>query len=519
MAVAAAIVIIPGAFWLLRDRSPDVQYKTGKIERGALQASVSASGTVNPVTQVSVGTQISGQIKELYVDFNSEVKAGQLIALIDPETYDYRLRQAQADVDAAQAALLTQRASLAKAEVDAEEALRDHERKKMLVEKNFIAKSEADKAYATARSQAENVNLVKAQVSSAQANLAQRKAAFESARVDLARTRITSPVSGIVIKRAVEKGQTVAASLQSPELFVIAQNLQDMQVEASIDEADIGRVKSEQKASFTVDAFPGRNFEGVVGQVRKAAQNVANVVTYVAVVKFSNPGGALMPGMTANVRIITDQRDNVLKVPNAALRVKIAGAETREPAASAQAGASGAAGAAPAGSAGQTGASGAPAGGPQGAAAAFRQRLIETVKPDAAQLEKIDAISAAMRPQFMGLRDLPEGERTKARERIMADMRARIGEVLNAEQKKLYAAMQAELASRTNTRGRIYLMGEGDKITPVNVRLGVTDGTMTELIATTDTGVTVGEGAAVVIGTSQSSAAPKAASGSPRLPF
>jgi HlyD family secretion protein len=507
LGVAALAVAGVGTFWVLRDKAPDVQYKTAKLERGPLQASVSASGTVNPVTQVSVGTQVSGQIKELYADFNSEVKAGQLIAQIDPETFEYRLRQAQADVDAAQASVLTQRASLAKAEVDAAEAQRDHERKKMLVEKNFITASEADKALSTARSQAESVNLVKAQLASAQATLAQRRAAFESARVDLARTRITSPVNGIVIKRAVEKGQTVAASLQSPELFVIAQNLQDMQVEASIDEADIGRVKSEQKASFTVDAFPGRTFEGMVGQVRKAAQNVANVVTYVAVVKFSNPGGALMPGMTANVRIITDQRDNVLKVPNAALRVKIAGLEPAHSSASASAPAASAA--APQG------------GGQQGAASAFRQRLLETVKPDAQQLEKIDAISAALRPQFATLRDLPEGERAKARDRIMADMRARINEVLNPEQQKLYAAMQMEMASRSSTRGRIYLMGEGEKITPVAVRLGVTDGTMTEVVGTNDSTASLGTATSVITGTLQpgSGAAKPATSSGPRMPF
>jgi hypothetical protein len=171
------------------------------------------------------------------------------------------------------------------------------------------------------------VGVSEAQIKSAQAGVAQREAALAQARIDLARTRITSPVNGIVIKRAIEKGQTVAASLQSPELFVIAQNLQDMQVDASIDESDVGRIRTGQKATFTVDAFPGQTFEGTVRQVRKAAQNVANVVTYVAVVGFSNTGGRLLPGMTANVRLITDQRESVLKVPNAALRVRIAGVE------------------------------------------------------------------------------------------------------------------------------------------------------------------------------------------------
>ena len=187
-----------------------------------------------------------------------------------------------------------------------------------------------------------------AQVKSAQASVAQRESSLAQARIDLARTKITSPVNGIVIKRSIEKGQTVAASLSSPELFVIAQNLQDMQVDASIDESDVGKIRTGQKATFTVDAFAGQTFEGEVRQVRKAAQTVANVVTYTAVIGFSNNGGRLLPGMTANVRVITEARENVLKVANAALRMKIAGVEPAAlPAAGTGAG-TGAGGAAPA---------------------------------------------------------------------------------------------------------------------------------------------------------------------------
>ncbi|MBE2263035.1 MAG: efflux RND transporter periplasmic adaptor subunit, partial [Burkholderiaceae bacterium] len=338
-AVVLALAAGGGWWWTQRDGAADVQYRTGKIERGNLQATVSASGAVNPVTQVSVGTQVSGQIKELYVDFNSVVTAGQLIAQIDPETFEYRVRQAQADLDAARATVLTaqanaaaSRASVSKAEVDLAEAKRDLDRKQILVEKQFISAAEADRVRALVNTVGESLKVAQAQaavteaqIKTAQANVAQREAALAQARVDLTRTRITSPVNGIVIKRAIEKGQTVAASLQSPELFVIAQNLSDMQVDASIDESDVGRIRTGQKASFTVDAFPGQTFEGEVRQVRKAAQNVANVVTYVAVVGFSNVGDRLLPGMTANVRIVIDTRENVLKVPNAALRVRIAG--------------------------------------------------------------------------------------------------------------------------------------------------------------------------------------------------
>lgn len=325
------------AGWWTQARGPALSFRTGSIERGTVETTIAASGTVSPVSQVTVGTQVSGQIRALHADFNSEVKAGQLIAQIDPESFEYRVRQAQADVQAAQAGVATAqagtiaaRAALSRAQVEHAEAARDLERKNLLVERQFIARSEADRAQALVNTSREGVSAAQAQlgvalaqVQSAQAGVVQRQAALAQARVDLARTRITSPVNGIVIKRAVEKGQTVAASLQSPELFVIAQNLRDMQVEASIDESDVSRLQPGQRATFTVDAFPGQSFAGEIRQVRKSALTVANVVTYVAVVAFSNPEGRLLPGMTANLRVVTDRRDGVLKVPNAALRVRL----------------------------------------------------------------------------------------------------------------------------------------------------------------------------------------------------
>ena len=714
--IAGAVVLAlagGGAWWWQRDAEAEVQYRTGKIERGALLATVSASGAVNPVTQVSVGTQVSGQIKELLVDFNSIVKAGQLIAVIDPETFEYRVRSALADVDAARAAVLTaqanalaSRASISRAQVDVNEAQRDFERKQSLVEKQFIAQSEADKARALVNTTTESLKLAQAQagvteaqIKTAQANVAQREAALAQARVDLQRTRITSPVDGIVIKRAIEKGQTVAASLQAPELFVIAQNLSDMQVDASIDESDVGRIRTGQKATFTVDAFPGQTFEGTVRQVRKAAQNVANVVTYVAVVGFSNVGDRLVPGMTANVRIVTDSRENVLKVPNAALRVRIAGVEpAAPPAQGAASGASapastrtgsatgwtwlGQAVAQPAGGgggfaalkerlvaelqlsadqqtrldaiaaelrpkfvalrdlpeeergaarekvsaemrakitamltpaqktqyealqaqAGQGGARTAPvaaASGPQGAtkqiaaggrpelgsdqkdpqkvasaaprgpvsvpvsaapaaaasaapaasvaavapvapapsdagaapgggggnaASEFRNRLVTELALTPSQIEKVDAIYADVRPKFATLRDLAPEERPKARERLMADIRARIGDVLTPEQKPKYAALVAQAASRQATRGRIYLLGDDGKPVAFNVRLGITDGTSTELIVppgSPDAGV-LKEGAVVITGTITPGAPAqpaRPATTGPRMPF
>jgi HlyD family secretion protein len=640
IALPLMLLVCGASWWFMQSKTDAVTYKTAKIERGNLQATVSASGAVNPVTQVSVGTQISGQIKELYVDFNSEVKAGQLIALIDPETFEYRLRQAQADVDAAKAALMIQQAGLSKAKVDAEDAARDAERKRQLVDKQFIAQSEADKAVAVSRSLVESVKVVEAQIKSAQATVAQRDAAYAQARIDLARTKITSPVSGIVIKRAIEKGQTVAASLQSPELFVIAQNLRDMQVDASIDESDVGRIRQGQKATFTVDAFPGQTFEGEVNQVRKAAQSVANVVTYIAVVGFSNTDGRLLPGMTANVRVVTDSREAVLKIPNSALRVKIAGIEPASPTATPAAGssapqapASGASslpstsfnGLSPAfaqqvGGGGGGGAmrerlvdglglnadqqtkldavlgelrpkfmalrdmdeaergaarekvtqemrgkvnafltadqktkylamqqqSGAnttsssattstpipaPKGGValaitgQGPLIDIRNRLVAELQMPQAQADKLDAIYAAARPKYGAIRDMPPEERGKARDRISADTRAQISDILTPEQKPRYALLVAESASRqgANSRGRIYLQDADGKVVAYNVRLGITDGTLTELIVMPNSpnADKLTEGAVVITGVATGSAtasASKPAAG-PRLPF
>ena len=537
LGVVVLAFICGGAWWWWSGSTEAVQYRTGKIERGALTAAVAATGAVSPVSQVTVGTQVSGQIKDILVDFNSEVKAGQLIAVIDPETFEYRVRSAQADVDAARATVLTaqanvvaSRAQVSSAKTDLTEARRTHERNLMLVDKGFIAQSESDKSNALVNTTLEAVKAAEAQVGvsdaqvrSAQANVSQRDAALLQARVDLARTRVTSPVNGIVIKRSIERGQTVASSLQSPELFIIARNLQDMQVEAAIDEADVGRIRSSQKATFTVDAFPGQTFEGQINQVRKAATNVANVVTYVAVVTFSNTDGRLLPGMTANVRVITDTRDQVLKVPNAALRVRIAGVEP-----AADAAPSSGAGSAPASSPSPapTPAPNPSASGGGGPGAEFRNRLNTELQLTPEQKDKVDAIYAEARPKFMQLRELPESDRSKARERITSEIRARVGDVLTAEQKPKYAAMVAETSSRTSTRGRIYVMDADGKPKALNVRLGISDGSSTELLVFPNSpqAADLQEGAKVITGIlggagSGSGGSPKPATAGPRMLF
>lgn len=330
--------------WSQKNGAP--QYKTAKIERGAITASVAASGTLSPVVSVQVGSQVSGQLKEVLVDFNSEVRQGQLIARIDPETFEYKVRQAQADLDAARAQVMTQqaninaqRAEVARVAVNALDAQHDWERKQQLVDKGFIAAAERDKAQATHNALLEQQKTAGAQVAVAQANarnaaaaVKQREAVLAQAHIELERTAIKAPVSGVIIKRSVDKGQTVAASLQAPELFVIAGDLTDMQVDTAIDESEIGRIRLGQKATFTVDAFPSRSFEGTVRQIRKSALTVSNVVTYTVEVSAANPQRELLPGMTANVRIVTHSRNDVLKVANAALRFKPATADRQQPA-------------------------------------------------------------------------------------------------------------------------------------------------------------------------------------------
>jgi HlyD family secretion protein len=490
-------LVVGGAWWLAAGRKDDApKFRTAKVEKGPITATVSSTGTLNPVTSVQVGSQVSGQIKELFVDFNSPVKQGMLIARIDPETFQYRMRQAEADLEAA-------RSGAGRAEVALINAERDLKRTKELVARSFVSPAELDRAQST-------YDLAAAELKTARAVVQQRNAALASTRVDLSRTEIRAPVDGIVIKRTVDVGQTVAASLQAPELFVIAKDLRDMQVETSIDEADVGRVRVGQRASFTVDAFPGRPFAGEVKSVRKAAQNVQNVVTYIAIISANNERGELLPGMTANVRIMTDSRDSVLKVANSALRFRPPGETAADAKAAADKG-----GASPDGEKG-----GAGQGGAGGAMAQFRERLVTELKLDAQQQQRLEPIFAEMRNKFMGLRDLPEEARGKQSAAIRADMRAKIEDLLKPEQKEKYAQIVAETAGRVggggqSTRGRIYLLVDG-KPKAVDVRVGLSDGTMSEV-----NGEGVAEGADVIIGTQggASTSAPAPKGSPPRMFF
>ncbi len=286
-------------------------YKTGSITRGAIAIAVTASGTVNAISTISVGTQVSGTIKHIYADFNSPVKKGRLIALIDPTIFETRVEQAKAD-------LLSARAGLEKAKSILMNAKRTMDRNSKLFSENLIARSVLDTSVT-------NYETSKAEVTAAAARIAQAKAALKYAETNLRYTKILSPVNGVVISRNVDVGQTVAASFQTPTLFTIARDLTKMQIDTNVDEADIGSIKVGQDAEFTVDAYPDITFKGSVWQVRIAPITVQNVVTYDAVIRVDNPGLKLKPGMTANVSIITARKKDILMIPNAALRFMPAG--------------------------------------------------------------------------------------------------------------------------------------------------------------------------------------------------
>lgn len=475
------------AFW--GSAKPEAAYRFAKIESGGITAAVSATGTLNPVVSVQVGSQVSGQLKEILVDYNSQVKKGQLIARIDPESFALRVSQAMADVEAARATVLTQRANIAALQAEVSrtkaglaDAEREYERNKMLYEKNFVSAAARDKSQTAFEIAREQVNTSRAQLGVGEAQIRngealvkQRESQLAQAKVDLDRTLIRAPVDGIVVKKSVEPGQTVAASLQSPELFVIAQDLREMQVEASIDEAEIGRVQVGQSASFTVDSFPGRTFRGTVSQVRKAAQVVQNVVTYIAVIGASNADLSLFPGMTANVRIVVDTRENVLKIPNAALRYRPPGvADTRQAAEPPAKG-----------------------GGGQQAGQA-RERLTKELNLSAEQQAKVETIFNETRDKIRAIATEDQNERRRLSEKLRADSRTRIAEVLDPEQRSRYAEMNASRTAGGVSSGRVWIQDK-DKPKMVAVRTGLTDGSYTELVSGE-----LAAGAQVIIGSADS---------------
>lgn len=304
--ITILILIIISIVAFLNMQAKKEKYKLEPLAKRTIIQSVFASGTVNPVVTVSIGTQVSGTIKTIYVDYNSKVKKGQLLAEIDPALFDAKVQESQASLNNAQANYLKVKSVM-------ENDRKTYNRYKTLYEKKYVAKSELDLAQSTYESNVAAVNAAKAQIAQARANL-------ETNLTNLRYTKIISPVDGTVVSRAVDVGQTVAASFQTPTLFSVAQDLTKMQIDTNVVEADIGRVKVGQDVEYTIDGYPDETFTGKVSQVRISPTTVQNVVTYNVVIVIDNKDLKLIPGMTANVSIITDKKENVLCADSRALR-------------------------------------------------------------------------------------------------------------------------------------------------------------------------------------------------------
>ena len=297
---------IGGYVFFSGERKPPIRYRTAVVERGQIVSVVSATGTINPVVTVQVGTQVSGMIKSLHADFNSQVKMGDVVAIIDPEPFKARRAQAASNVEMA-------RSSVARSKADLAQRKRELDRVQSLLPQQFVSQNDVDVAFT-------NYQSAEAQLRVSESQVKQAEASLNAADLELKYTVIRSPVDGIVIARNVEVGQTVASSFATPNLFMIALDMTKMQVDTNVSESDIGGMTEGKEALFTVDAYPNVSFSGTIKQVRLAPINIQNVVTYNVVIGVENKDLRLKPGMTANVSIVVDQRDQVLKVQNAALR-------------------------------------------------------------------------------------------------------------------------------------------------------------------------------------------------------
>ena len=473
--VVIAAVAAAGWWWWRESRAASAEsaWRTVKVERGDIRVAISATGTLSAISTVTVGSQISGQVNEVLVDFNSEVKKGDVLARIDPSTYE-------AQIEAGNAQIASARASLSQAQATLRNAELDYKRKTDLGQQKLVAQSDVDLARAA-------FDQARAQVTSTQAQIRQQTASTQSTRVNLDRTVIRSPVDGVVLTRTIEPGQTVAASLQAPELFTIAEDLSKMKIELAVDEADIGQVKQGLTVSFTADAFPDRQFKGVVDQVRLAATTTNNVVTYPVVVSVDNTDGTLLPGLTVNAEIEVSNREGVLKVSNAALRYKPADADQIAAAAPSADGAER----------------------PRGGGLADDLAAVAAgMKLDATQQAAFDAAIAAMRERQQAMRDRASGGGAQRSggmgpppgmmmvgggganaAAIQAQMRQRMLDrvqqefagftaLLNDGQK---AQWSRALASSLNaTRTTLYRLKDGRRES-VQVRIGASDGTSSEV--------------------------------------
>ena len=487
-----------GYFYFYKDRDLAVKYRTAKVERGNISSFVTANGTVNPVITVLVGSQVSGTIQKLFADYNSRVKQGALIAQIDPALFQAQVSQAKAKVENAKAAFLTGQADIAtarsnveaskanviKAKVSVEDAKRNLGRALELFSRNLISASDRDSAqtaYDSAVAQLEaaqaqekasqaQLDSALAKLEAARAQIKQAEAELELAQVNLDHTRITAPVNGIVISRNVDVGQTVAASLQAPTLFTIAQDLTEMQVDTNVSEADIGKVAIGQETTFTVDAFPNLTFRGKVTDIRNAPMTIQNVVTYDVVIQVKNPDFKLKPGMTANASILVAYKENTLRIPNAALRFRPDFAR-REAATSQK------------DSAPATATTSSPS---ALSAEQVLERLKGELKLTTEQQAGISRILKDGQNEIQVARKAggPEEAKAKAKE-LRASNRIKIRALLTEDQKKKYDQMEQrpDTSQGPSPVYKVWTPVPEGKPVPVEITTGISDGSFAEVIS------------------------------------
>ena len=474
-----AVVVLVAAFagWqLLKPKAPKDPYRTEAVQTGDITKSVSASGSLQALVTVDVGSQISGQIVKVLVDFNDQVRAGQLMATLDPQTYVSRLRQGQAEIAAKQA-------QVAQADAQTAEAQAAYNRTKTLYDQGIMAKAALETAEATWKS-------ARANAQAARAGVTQSRAALASTQTDLGRTNIVAPIDGVVINRSIEPGNTVAASLSAPVLFQIAQDLSKLEVKITVDEADIGQVQEGQQVRFTVDAFPEDTYTGVVTQVRKQPETSANVVAYIVIAQADNPGGKLMPGMTANADIVLQQLRGVMKVPAAALRWTPA--DQQPTTQRSTGGGMGGPGGPPPGMGGGGGGqrqAGGGQGGGQRQGGGMLNRLIEDLDLDGGQKAKAEPILAAARTKIQASASAEPQERRKASRAAMEEALVKLEPILKPAQKEKLVALRARMVQMGAGRGRaggmtsgvVYVLRDGKPV-PIPVRVGATDGSFTQIV-------------------------------------
>jgi len=460
---AAIVAVALIWFFFFRDGAAttgDLVIETSAAEPRDISRIVSSSGAIAPLVTVEVGSQLSGQILELQADFNDQVSSGDLLARIDPQTFETRVEEAQASLEVASAQVVVAEANLERARVDLEVSQRSFDRAQELVQRGTYSAAQYDTAESALAAANAALLVARANLRNARASELQRRASLESAEVDLERTYIRSPIEGVVIDRQIDEGQTVAASFNAPVLFLIAQDLSRIQIEAEIDEADIGQIAEGQTVTFDVDAYPNREFAGEVTQVRLAATNEANVVTYTVVIQADNPGQRLLPGMTANVSIVTGEVEDALSVPNAALRFTPRGAaEALVEANEAEQG-----------------------GRRQGGGAAMIDRLAEELELSDDQRDDVERV---MRETFQQMRAQFQNPAPGApRPNPQALIRRALSGVLTADQMARYDALSEERAQQREEvrRGSIWIETEDGRLQERPVGIGLSDGQFTQVI-------------------------------------